>query len=317
MDAILNLPPTLAPHEPAPLHAVPHRIVAAWPVGTFLENLAVLDDGFIAVSVLSEARIDRVAPSGERTVLRQFQAPVTGLAVMGHSLFATVGEPGKETAVLWRLNLDKGQAERWMPLDGMTFANGMTPFDATRLVIADSWAGRLVLADIARKTTSEWLADVRLTRAPGIDFRPGANGVKRFGNAVTVSSNGRALLLRAAVRDDGTAGPIEVVAERLRVDDLAFDVAGNAYLCTHIGHSVDRLAPTGQRVSLGGAAAGLAGSTACAFGRHGDERGALYVTTTGGIVMPPNGVLEPAKLVRLDVGALGYDLSTTQAEAAR
>jgi hypothetical protein len=70
-------------------------------------------------------------------------------------------------------------------------------------------------------------------------------------------------------------------------------------------------------VSLGGAAEGLAGSTACAFGRHGYERGALYVTTTGGIVMPPNGVLQSAKLVRLDVGALGYDLSTTEAEADR
>jgi hypothetical protein len=46
MDAILGLPPTLPPHEPA--------------------------------------------------ALRQFQAHVTGLAVMGRSLLAAVGEPGQE-----------------------------------------------------------------------------------------------------------------------------------------------------------------------------------------------------------------------------
>ena len=83
MDPILSLPPTLPPHHAAELRPVPHRIVAEWPTGTFLENLAVLDDGALAVSILSDARIDRVTLAGERSTLRQFVAPVTGLATAG------------------------------------------------------------------------------------------------------------------------------------------------------------------------------------------------------------------------------------------
>jgi sugar lactone lactonase YvrE len=237
--------------------------------------------------------------------------------MLGDHLYAAVGEPGHEVAELWRVDPRTGQAERWMPLDGVTFANGLTPFDQTRFLIAESWTGQLLLADIARKRTSVWMADERLTRAPGIDFLPGANGVKRFHDRVMVSSNGRALLLEVSVAPDGSAGPLKVVSERLRVDDFAFDVNGNAYLCTHIGHSLDRLTPNGERVTLGGVAQGLAGSTACAFGREGEDRTALYVTTTGGIVTPPGGALQPAKLVRLDVGETGYLLGANPPENAR
>ena len=313
MDAILALPPNLPPHDTAPMRPVPHQILAEWPEGTFLENLAVLDDGDIAVAVMTEARIDRVSISGTqqsvRSTLIQLSEPPTGLSVIGGMLYAAVGEPGGGGAHLWRIDPQTGEGESWMPLEGVMFANGLTPFDPGRLLLAESHLGQLCLIDLYTKRTTVWIEHEKLTRAEGIPFLPGANGVKRFGNEVTVSSNGRALLLRAAVRPDGSAGPLDVIAERLRVDDLAFDVNGAAYLCTHIGHSLDRFSPSGERVSLGGAAQGLAGSTACAFGRQGAERQALYVTTTGGIVTPPGGVLQPAKLVRLDVGVDGYKLS--------
>jgi len=309
MDAILDLPPNLPPHDRAPLRPVPHHIIAEWPEGTFLENLAVLDDGDIAVAVMTEARIDRVSLSGARSTLIQLSEPPTGLSVIDGTLYAAVGEPGGGGAHLWRIDPRSSGAESWMPLEGVVFANGLTPFASGRLLLADSHLGQLCLIDLSAKRTSVWIEDEKLTRADGIPFLPGANGVKRYGDTVTVSSNGRALLLRAAVRPDGSAGALEIIAERLRVDDLAFDVTGAAYLCTHIGHSLDRLSPSGERVSLGNAAQGLAGSTACAFGRQGMERRALYVTTTGGIVTPPGGVLQAAKLVRLEVGTDGYPLS--------
>jgi sugar lactone lactonase YvrE len=309
MDAIFALPPNLPPHDKAPLRTVPHCVIAEWPEGTFLENLAVLDDGDIAVAVMTEARIDRVSLSGSRSTLIQLSEPPTGLSVIDGMLYAAVGEPGGGAAHLWRIDPRSGGAESWMPLEGVVFANGLTPFASGRLMLAESHLGQLCLIDLAAKRTSVWIEDEKLSRTEGIPFLPGANGVKRYGDTVTVSSNGRALLLRAAVRPDGSADTLEVIAERLRVDDLAFDMHGAAYLCTHIGHSLDWLSPSGERVSLGAAAQGLAGSTACAFGRHGAERRALYVTTTGGIVTPPGGVLQPAKLVRLEVGADGYPLS--------
>ncbi len=304
MDAILDLPPSLPPHDAAPLAPVAYRVVAEWPVGTFLENLALLPGGDIAVSVLSEARLDRVSPDGAITPWRQFEAPPTGLAIMNGRLFVAVGEPGAGEAVLWSLDVQGGAGEPFMTLAGVGFANGLTPFAPGKLLVAESWRGQLCLIDLSTKALSVWLEDERLTRAPGIDVLPGANGVKRYGDEVTVSSNGRALLLRATVRPDGTAGPLHLLAERLRVDDFAYDRLGRLYLCTHIGHSVDRLGRNGRRFSLGGPDQGLAGSTACAFAPD----GALFVTTTGGILAPPNLTLEPARLVRLEVGAEGHPL---------
>ena len=310
MDPVPELPSSLPPHDYAPLSAVPHQVIAEWPAGNFVENLVTLEDGGVLVSVVSLARIDRVAPDGAVSTLRQFDAPPTGLALADGSLFAAVGEPGAGEPALWRLDPHTGAGEVWMPLTGMKFANGVTNFAPGQLMITDSWHGALMLVDISARKVSVWFQDIHLTRAPGFDFLPGANGVKRFGDHVTVSSTGRALLLRVAVQADGSAGPLGVLSERLRVDDLAFDVDGAAYLTTHIGHSLDRFSPDGARITLAGPEQGMAGSTACAFGSGSHDRSSLYVTTTGGIFGPHNKMLQPAKLVRLDVGVVGHPLST-------
>jgi sugar lactone lactonase YvrE len=275
----------------------------------FVENIAPMADGGFVVSILSEARLDRVAPDGAVSTLAQLSQPPTGLALDGDTLYVSVGEPGQAPMTLWRIDPAGGAAEPWMEVAGAVFLNGLTWFEPGLLMASDSHQGRLYLIDIRSRQSRVWLEDERLTPAPGFAFLPGANGVKRNATHVYVSSTGRALLLRAPVLADGSAGSLELVAERLRVDDFAFDEAGAAYLTTHIGHSLDRLGPDGDRVSLGGVAEGMAGSTACAFGRGAGDDTALYVTTTGGIVGPPGGRLERAKLVRLDVGAKGRPLS--------
>ena len=305
MDPILTLPPNLPPHAPAPLQAVPHEIFAEWPQGTFLENLVMLDEGAVAVSVLSGARLDRVSVSGAVSVLRQFDAPPTGLALVDGALYAAVGVPGAAEATLWRLDPATGDGEPWMTLAGATFANGLTPFAPRALLVADSWRGALLRVDLDARQVSVWIEDEGLKRAPGVDFLPGANGVKRWGDEVTVSSTGRAELYRIPVRADGSAGTPHLLSDRLRVDDFAYDAKGRLYLTTHIGHSLDRLDRSGSRVSLGGPEQGLAGSTACAFCAD----GSLLVTTTGGIVTPPGGQLQPAKLVRLKLGVASHALS--------
>ena len=177
MDPILQLPPGLPPHDPAELEPAPYRIVAEWPEGTFVENLAALADGQVIVSVLSGARLDRVSADGVVSLLHQFQAPPTGLAEMDGALFVAVGEPGGGEADLWRVDPATGDAEIWMPISGSLFANGVTMFDHGRLLVADSWLGQLLLVDLTAKKTLVWLEDERLTRAPGIDPLPGANGV--------------------------------------------------------------------------------------------------------------------------------------------
>lgn len=305
MDAVLNLPPTIPPHDAALEAFVPHRIVTTWPEGTFVENIAVLHDGSIAVSVLSEARLDLVSPDGQRQLLAQFAEPPTGLVVIADTLYCAVGEIGRGTSQIWSVSLPDGVAHPVLTVDGALFLNGLTRLAGHTLLAADSHLGAIFTIDLDRSTSAIWFKDDRLTPSPDADFLPGANGIKRFGDHVYVSSNSRALLFRLPVGATGSAGALETIAERLRVDDFAFDVAGNLYLTTHIGNTLDRLTPFGERVSLAGVDQGMAGSTACAFGAAEADRGSLYVTTTGGIFGPPSGILQPAKLVRLEVGVEG------------
>jgi sugar lactone lactonase YvrE len=233
---------------------------------------------------------------------------VTGLVRTGGDLFAAVGVPDQAPWSVWRIDPETGSGEPWVDLPDAEFLNGLAILDPTTLLACDAAQGRIVRIDLEARTSATWLADPLLTKAPAAPFLPGANGLKLFDGHAYVTSNGRALVLRIPIDSDGCAGPIETIAARLRADDLAFDVNGHAYLCTHIGHSLDRLGPKGDRIALAGVAEGMAGSTACAFGVVSGETEALYVTTTGGIIGPPGGVLQPAKLVRLEVGAHGAPL---------
>lgn len=250
----------------------------------------------------------RVWRDGRHETLIQLAAPVTGIVLLGDHLFAAVGVPDQSSWSLWRIDPATGTGQPWISLPDAEFLNGLAVLDAATLLACEAEQGRIVSLDLASRTSATWLADDLLTKAPQAPFLPGANGLKLFNGYAYVTSNGRALLLRAAIRSDGGAGPIEQLADRVRADDLAFDVVGNAYLCTHIGHSLDRMKPEGRRIQLAGIDQGMAGSTACAFGTASDDVTALYVTTTGGIIGPPGGILQPAKLVRLDIGIAGASL---------
>ena len=69
-----------------------------------------------------------------------------------------------------------------------------------------------------------------------------------------------------------------------------------------------RIDTSSTRATLAGPDQGVVGSTACAFGRASGDTTALYVTTNGGLVAPYQGVVQDAKLIRLEVGELGLPL---------
>jgi len=65
-------------------------------------------------------------------------------------------------------------------------------------------------------------------------------------------------------------------------------------------NSVVRITPGGKLTVIAEAGQGVAGSTSAAFGPGGR---ALYVTTNGGMFLPPPGGVGPGRVVRLEVGA--------------
>ena len=91
----------------------------------------------------------------------------------------------------------------------------------------------------------------------------------------------------------------------LRADDFAAGADGSLFIATHPARSLLRLAPDGTRTTLAGPDQGMTGATAVAFGRSAHDLHCVYVTTTGGTMTLPDDQLEPAKLVRVEVGISG------------
>jgi hypothetical protein len=102
------------------------------------------------------------------------------------------------------------------------------------------------------------------------------------------------------VRVDGSPGPVETAATHVLADDFAFGVSGSLYITTHPEQTVVRLDLSGARATVAGPDQGAVGSTACAFGRAPGDANALYVTTDGGLVAPHLGLVQEAKLLRLE-----------------
>ncbi|TPG16446.1 hypothetical protein EAH87_14555 [Sphingomonas koreensis] len=304
MDAVTDLPADLPRHAAAPLEAVPAETIVEWPVGTFVENLAVLANGAIAISVHTDNAVEWYLP-GNRKMRTPLPVPPAGLvARRGGGFYVAGGVPGEAPGRVWRVETD-GSAALAADLADALFLNGMTPLEDGALLAADSILGCLWRIDPRTGAHERWFADRRLGKVTSFPLMPGANGLKIHSGYVYVTNTDRAELLRIPIAGDGTAGALEVVAEGLRGDDLAFDAEGAAYVATHIHNGVLRLSPDGTRRDVAGPLQGMPGSTAVAFGRGDGDRSDVYVTTTGGLIGPYEGVARTAKLVRLSVGVAG------------
>ena len=173
----------------------------------------------------------------------------------------------------------------------------------------DSIVGVVIAIDLRTGASHVVVEHETLTKISDEPMLPGANGIKFGTDGLYITNTDRALVLKANLDASGVpTGVVDVVAESLRGDDLAVADNGDLFITNHIHNTVVRLTPDGQRFAVGGPEQGMAGSTACVFGTAPGSTTSLFVTTTGGIVMPLDGVVQEAKLVRLDVGVAGRPL---------
>jgi hypothetical protein len=283
------------------------RVVASWPVGSFAENVAVRSDGTVCIALYSDSRIDCYKPAtGSTHIFAELTAPAMGLAVSADdTLWVTGGEFPKGPGHVWKVTPD-GMVVHWTDLPDAVFINGCALHpDGDTLLACESMTGRVLAIDLREPGRWwAWLSGDILT--PGMPRVPGANGIKIKGDAAAVTVTARQLVLRIPILSDGTPGSIETIAENLRGDDFAIGASGALYIATHTAQTVMRLDRSGTRATLAGPGQGAAGATACAFGRTPGDATALYVTTTGGLLAPYNGVVQEAKLLRLEVGEAAW-----------
>ena len=205
------------------------------------------------------------------------------------------------------------------------------------LLFADSFAGLIWRVDLDaddRATASLWLKHYSMGHDPNggkLADQPGINGLRFVGSTshVYYTSTVHKLFMRVRV-DPITRGPLgepELVASGFWYDDFCVDEGnGVAYVTTHRENTIEAIwlepsrnvstEPPGEGATSTGqnrmTVAGdpfddrLVGPSSAAWGRQAGEAGRVaFLTSDGGTkAPPPDGIVRPAKVLRVTFGAV-------------
>ena len=286
-------------HDGGVMELAECTLIASWPPGTFAENLAVSAAGDIFVTIHNASQVVRITRDGDVSPFASFPVPVAGIAFDPQGvMWVSGGTPGTAPGSIWKVT-QGGCVSQWCEIPDALFLNGMTMHpDGAHLVVAESLLGLVIEVDIASAGHRVWLQHPLL--APrAIGQTPGANGIKFLGGDAYISVTDRDIIVRANLMKTDGPDAVQIVAEHIRADDFAVGADHALYIATHPANSLLRLAISGERTTLAGPQQGMAGATAVAFGRSDEDADCVYVTTTGGLFAPVDGVIQPARLVRV------------------
>ena len=305
MSQAPSLPPIYAD---TPVELAPHEIVASFPANTFLENLAIAPDGTLFVTNHEVGEILEIAPEGDRSIFASSDGKVTGIAFAPDGGLILTGWNAEGLSIILYVT-PNGAIEQLATLPDALFLNGITPLNSTQYVTADSYRGCIWQFDWTARQVSMWLEHPLLSRSSPENPFPAANGIKRFGDTVYVSNTEKMLLLKIPIEADDRAGEPTIFVTPTNIDDFAFDTEGNLYAATHVYNSILKITPEGKTTTIARFEQRVIGSTAVAFGRQPGDTNSIYVTTNGGMFLPPAGGVVPANVVRIEVGLPGYSFS--------
>ena len=318
-----------------PLPTVTLTPVAYFPQKYFLENLAVRADGSVLVTAVLQKELWCVpaTPPGrtvEPILVHAFDHPVTGIAEIAPDVFVV---NLTEAYTTHESHLARVDFTGWSPGEPIapeviyTFddrvrgLNGSCLLGPGVLAVADCFAGLIWRVDVAensrRASARVWLAHDTMAFDPDSGVapppQPGINGVRYSGHTgyLYYTSTAQKVFMRVPV-DQSTlepGGPPEFVAAIDNADDFCIDDTSEfAYVTRHRANTIDRVPLRPRHGSEVRHIAGdpfddtLVGPSSAAWGRRpGDIGRVAYVTTDGGTTAPPQGVVRPAALLRLQL----------------
>ena len=277
------------------------KVLATHPAPTFLENLAVSEADVIYYTDYSARQLRLIEPNGSGAVFAQLDThPVSitsldsGWLVLAQKVPFTAGPSflgSGEALVIGK----SGDIERRIPLESVGFANGVLLLDQTTALIADSVGSKIVALDLPSGKVSEWLADPRLAPASEPTFLPGANGLKRRGNTLYVSTSAGRAIYSVPLSGGNPTGELQPVVTGLPgVDDFALLDDGSFVIATH-GTAVIHVAADRTRKVLADNQM-LAGNTAVAVTGVVRQR-SIIILGTGGF---SEGLGKPAVVASLE-----------------
>jgi hypothetical protein len=307
------------------------EVVAEFPKGYFLENLAVRPDGSILISAMNKRELWCIpAPDSELPVepvlVHTFDLMVLNMVEEGEDNFYVTASDVYTTreSHLYRLNMRGWQpGAEVKPELILVFPEPKVAMNGSCMLspgvlLAAGVTSLIWRVDLPNGNGSAharvWLKHDNMLNRPGEKKpeQPGLNGIRYAARTqfLYYTSTSQNLMMRVPV-DPTTLDPAglpEFVAGGRFWDDFVLDEdAAVAYVTTHRENTIDRvgMAPDGNRSGFVVAAGNpftdvLVGPSSGVWRRGAGDYGRVaYFTTDGGTAQSPDGVSRTAKVLRV------------------
>ncbi|KAL9608313.1 MAG: hypothetical protein Q9167_006852 [Letrouitia subvulpina] len=294
---------------------LPFDIVWEFPLGTWVENIAITKDGDALVNLLTSPEVYLVptSPPHKPTLVATIPRVIglLGITQVGVDVFYVVAgnftltSSGPGSYSVWKVDLrgvapSAAKPSKVVDIPQAIFLNGLTVLNPVKgvLLIADSGAGVVWSLDVHSKKVAIAINDT--TMAPsGDSIAIGINGLHTVGNELFYTNTNRLSFNKIPI-DLATGmatGPGVVLTTNsdLAPDDFTTDFEQNAWVASNANNQLvllpGALNPSADSVPVKIVAGTrdsttVAGLTAAQFGTTAKDlkRGSLYVTTTGGLL---------------------------------
>jgi hypothetical protein len=307
-------------------------IIAVFPKGYFLENLAVRSDNSLLVTSIKTHELWYVPPAklGEQVepaLLYTFDTSPMSMVEPEPDVFYLCTTDGYAThaSSLYRVDMrDWKPGQKIKPELVLTFPstvralNGSCLIGPRTILVADSFASLIWRVDLSQDggsaSASIWLKHYSMLYHPGEmkPEQPGVNGIRFATKTSYVYYTSTVLRIFMRVRvDRQTLAPLgvpEYLGGDKMMDDFCLDEdSGVAYVTTHRENTIDRMSLEPDRNEERETVAGipfdedLIGPSSGAWGRGPGESGrvAFFTTDGGTTALPSDGLLRTAKVLRV------------------
>jgi len=302
------------------------HVVHQFPLPTWIENLAVRSNGQILLTMITKPELYLVDPTKpeEAVLVHTFSevGMLSGIVEVEDDVFCVAGgnyslqtfQSEHGSYKIWKVDMksfdtdSKVTVKEIAHVTGSGLLNGMEYLSKSSILVADSDVGCVWKIGV-NDGKIENLIEVDEMKPPTPPALPmGINGIKVHDGYLYWSNTGKMLFCRVKIDADGkAAGAPETLETETLVDDFVFDKKGNAWLAQHSVNVIGVVKVGGGVITVAGKPDQLeiCGSTACQFGRKGDEH-ILYVVTCGGLSYPVDGKTEGGKVVAVDTSKFEY-----------
>lgn len=305
------LPPRNSQQSHLPL---PVKILHQFPLGTWLENLAIRKNGKILTTAITSPELFQVDNRGDLppTLVHRFagKSSCFGITELGDDIFYVIAgnltfstfTPVVGSYAVYEVNLRNYKGTLAAPvtkiaqIPGSQLANGITVLSHKRktLLVGDSILGVIYRIEIQTGTVTKVL-DQPLFKGNSPQASTGVNGLVVRDGYLFFANTNQNLLAKIAISQDGTpkSGAVAIIVNKDIQGPDDFSLApsgGNVAVIAQNSPNKLGLVRNGVYTEVAGnnAAIGsvLMGPTAVEFARGGGRKGRhnkkVYISTTGG-----------------------------------